>query len=236
MAGSASGSRLDSAASVGAGAITVLLRDRMAARSLPSFRALAQTAGISEAQVLKLRRGQAAQMRLATLQKLAAALEISLVELLKLGQVEALTAGPGLVDVDSKFDSPSPRELALGGECDRLQQQLTHQEQTLRQQFQQDSLYILETWMKNWPRVVHAVEGDRPDLLAAKVLPLVKPLEQLLAAWGVVAIGCVGKSLAYDPQWHQLIQGSAQAGEAVTVTRPGYRQGDRLLHRAEVKA
>jgi len=206
--------------------ITDQLRSHMQAQGLTSFRALALAAGISEGQILQFRRGKASQMRLAALQKLATALALSLIELLDLAGLQTLNASPG------RPTSASGRELQA--ECKRLQQQLTEQEMELRQGFQQAALYQLETWMKNWPKVVHAVQTDRPDLAAAKVIPLLKPLEQLLQSWDVETIGCIGKPLPYDPQAHQLRQGQAQPGETVTVTRPGYRQGNRLLHRAEV--
>jgi len=206
--------------------ITDRLRSLMQAQGLTSFRALALAAGISEGQILQLRRGKASQMRLAALQKLATALALNLTELLDLASIQKQPPSP------ERPASASGGELKA--EYERLQQQLTEQEAELRQGFQQAALYQLETWMKNWPKVVHAVQTDRPDLAAAKVIPLLKPLEQLLKSWDVETIGCIGKPLPYDPQAHQLGQGQAQPGETVTVTRPGYRQGDRLLHRAEV--
>lgn len=201
----------------------------MQSQNIPSFRALAQSAAISEGQILQFRRGHAPQMRLEMLQKLAGALKLDLPELLNIAGIQSLAA-----PLEAIAAAPSDNDLRA--EYDRLKQQLTQQETELRQRFQQESLYLLEAWMKNWPRVVHAVQTDKPDLAAAKILPLIKPLEQLLKSWGVETIGCIGKPLPYDPQVHQLVQGQAQAGETVTVSRPGYRQENRLLHRAEVRA
>ncbi len=210
--------------------ITAQLRSCMESQGIPSFRALAQSAGISEVQILQFRRGNAPQMRLAMLQKLAEALQLDLPELLTVAGIQSSAVAA------ETSATPSSSDSELRAEYDRLKQQLSQQETELRQRFQQESLYLLEAWMKNWPRVVHAVQTDKPDLAAAKILPLVKPLEQLLQSWGIETIGCIGKPLPYDPQSHQLIQGQAQAGETVTVSRPGYRQGNRLLHRAEVRA
>lgn len=207
--------------------ITAQLRSRMEAQGISSFRALAQSAGVSEGQILQFRRGKAGQMRLVMLQNLAEALQLSLPECLSLAEAQSPAA-------PSELPPALAADNALQAEYDRLQQQLARQETELRQRFQQESLYALEAWMKNWPKVVHAVQTHKPDLLAAKILPLVKPLEQLLDSWGVETVGCMGKPLAYDPQFHQLVRGQAQPGETVTVLRPGFRQENRLLHRAEV--
>jgi transcriptional regulator with XRE-family HTH domain len=229
------------------GGIAEQLRSLMQVQDVTSFRALAQRAGVSEGQILQLRRGKIAQMRLEILQRLAISLGIDLAALLSLGGIplghpastRSAATGSGHKDPpadNAPADNASHSEnTALQQEYERLEQRLAQQETDLLQRFQQDSLYALEAWMKNWPRVVHAVQTDKPDLAAAKVLPLVKPLEQLLQSWGVEAIGCIGKPLPYDPQVHQLVQGNAEPGHDVLVIRPGYRQGQRLLHRAEVK-
>jgi molecular chaperone GrpE (heat shock protein) len=67
-------------------------------------------------------------------------------------------------------------------------------------------------------------------------LPLVQSIDQLISQWGVMAIGEVGSTLSYDPQWHQLIEGSANLGELVTVRYVGYRQAEKLIFRAKVMA
>jgi molecular chaperone GrpE (heat shock protein) len=71
---------------------------------------------------------------------------------------------------------------------------------------------------------------------AVKLLPLVRPVQQLLSQWGVEAIASVGAEIPYDPQFHQLIAGTAQPGETVKVRNLGYRQGEKLLHRVKVSA
>jgi molecular chaperone GrpE (heat shock protein) len=68
-----------------------------------------------------------------------------------------------------------------------------------------------------------------------KILALLTPLQKLLTAWGVEPIGEIQAHVDYDPQQHKLVQGTAQPGDRVEVVRPGYRQGETLLHRAEVQ-
>jgi molecular chaperone GrpE (heat shock protein) len=71
-------------------------------------------------------------------------------------------------------------------------------------------------------------------LPAVKLLPLVKPVTDLLKHWGVEAIASVGEIVPYDPQWHQLMERSAEPGETVKIRYVGYRQGEKLLYRAKV--
>ena len=49
-----------------------------------------------------------------------------------------------------------------------------------------------------------------------------------------MAIATVDEELAYDPQDHQLMKGTAQPGELVKVRYVGYKQGDKLLYKAKV--
>jgi hypothetical protein len=64
--------------------------------------------------------------------------------------------------------------------------------------------------------------------------PLLRPLERLLAEWGLETIAAVGAIVAYAPQEHQLLEGSALPGDPVKVRYVGYRQGPVLLYRAKV--
>jgi transcriptional regulator with XRE-family HTH domain len=101
------------------------------------------------------------------------------------------------------------------------------------QEFQQTSLQILESWLVQFPTAAQAAQQN-PDLPAARLLPLIRPVEQLIKSWGVEAIAPVGSEQTYDPQVHQLMEGTAAAGDRVKIRYAGYRQGDRLLHRARV--
>jgi DNA-binding Xre family transcriptional regulator len=100
-------------------------------------------------------------------------------------------------------------------------------------EFQQASLQILESWLVQFPTAAHAAQQN-PDLPAARLLPLLRPVEQLVKSWGVEAIAPVGSEHAYDPQVHQLLEGTVAAGDRVKIRYAGYRQGERLLHRAKV--
>lgn len=204
---------------------THLLQELQQQVGVSSFRALAQVAGVSERQILRLRRGEVKQMRVEVLLKLSQTLEISLTELVATFSQEELD--------NQKAASQEPSLTQLKREYERLQTQLEHQRQELMQEFQQSSLQIIESWLLQWPTAAHKAQ-DNLQLPAAKLLPLVRPLHQLLQQWGVEAIAPVGTELAYDPQLHQLLEGTAQPGDLVQVRYTGYRQGEKLLYRAKV--
>ena len=197
------------------------LQSLMQRAGISSQRALAAKAEVSRWQVQQLHQGKASKMRLAVLEQLAAALDCSLAELLAvfdtapLAPLEA-TAADG----------------ALRQEYARLQLHLEQQAQDLRHQFQVEALGILESWLTYWPTAAKA--ATEQGLEAKKLLPLVQPVERLVASWGVTTIGTVGEELSYDPQRHQLVRGVAQSGALVRVSHVGYHHGDRLLLRAKV--
>ncbi|OLT57931.1 nucleotide exchange factor GrpE [Moorena bouillonii] len=196
------------------------LRQLMAKVGIPSFRQLSLRADVSELQVRRLRKGQVSQMQLKTLLKLAEALQVSVNQLLVMFL-------PDSVSTSQEEDS------TLKQEYQRLEQQLEQQRETLMQEFQQSSLQVLESWLVQWPTAAYAAQQNE-QLPAVRLLPLVKPVEQLLEKWGVEAIASVGDELPYDPQQHQLMSGTAQPGDRVRVRYTGYRIGDKLLHRAKV--
>ncbi|WP_424095235.1 nucleotide exchange factor GrpE [Moorena producens] len=196
------------------------LRQLMAKVGIPSFRQLSLRADVSELQVRRLRKGQVSQMQVKTLLKLAQALQVSVNQLLVLFLPNSVST---LQEEDSTFKQ----------EYQRLEQQLEQQRETLMQEFQQSSLQVLESWLVQWPTAAYAAQQNE-QLPAVRLLPLVKPVEQLLEKWGVDAIASVGEELPYDPQQHQLMSGSAQPGDRVRVRYTGYRIGDKLLHRAKV--
>jgi molecular chaperone GrpE (heat shock protein) len=204
---------------------TLELQRLMQQAGFSSLRALSQASGVSELDLIRLRRGLALQTRADTLVKISQALEISITELLA-------TFAPGSVELPQESGSAAIAE-EIAQEYDRLQTQMQQQRETLIQEFQQQTLQILESWMLQWPTAASKAQ-ENPDLSAVKLLPLLRPIEQLLREWGVEAIATVGASIPYDPQFHQLMEGTAQPGETVKVRYTGYRQGDKLLHRAKV--
>jgi molecular chaperone GrpE (heat shock protein) len=84
-----------------------------------------------------------------------------------------------------------------------------------------------------WPTAAYAAAQNQ-QLPAVRLLPLVQPVEQLMQEWGVEANASVGSEIPYDPQWHQLMDGTAAPGEVVKVRYVGYRSAGKLLYRAKV--
>lgn len=203
------------------------LQQLMQGVGISSFKALSKTSGVSEKQLRRLRKGQVDQLRVENLLKLSQVLQVSVSELL---------ATFSSVDANKPWLPHQETEslTVLKQEYQRLQKQLENQRDTLKQEFQQSSLQILESWLVQWPTAAYAA-GQNQQLPAVRLLPLVRPVEQLMQEWGVEAIASVGSEIPYDPQWHQLMEGIAQAGELVKVRYTGYRLRDsKLLHRAKV--
>lgn len=209
-------------------AYTYLLQRLMQQVGVSSFKALSQSANVSEWQVQQLRKGQARQMRAENLLKLAQALQVSVSDLLN------AFSGADLRETSSTSEPSLTEELAaVKLEYQRLQAQMAQQREALWQEFQQTSLQTIEPWLLQWPTAAYAAQQN-PQAPAVKLLPLVRPLEQLLQQWGIEAIAPVGAETAYDPHLHQLMEGTAQAGDTVRVRYTGYRQGEKLLYRAKV--
>ncbi len=206
------------------------LQDLMQRVGISSYKVLSKTAGVSERQLLRLRRGELQQQRVDVLLKLSQVLQVSLSELVATFSQVELGAG--------KATPPEELQQAvtdLKQEYQRLQAQLANQRQELCQEFQQSSLQVIESWLLQWPTAAHKAQ-ENSQLAAVKLLPLVRPIQQLLQQWGVEAIAPVGAEIPYDPQLHQLLEGTAQPGETVKVRYTGYRQGEKLLYRAKVSS
>jgi molecular chaperone GrpE (heat shock protein)/DNA-binding Xre family transcriptional regulator len=204
------------------------LQDLMQRVGISSYKVLSKTAGVSERQLLRLRRGELQQQRVDVLLKLSQVLQVSLSDLVTTFSQVELSAG--------KATPPEELQQAvtdLKQEYQRLQAQLVNQRQELCQEFQQASLQVIESWLLQWPTAAHKAQ-ENSQLAAVKLLPLVRPIQQLLQQWGVEAIAPVGAEIPYDPQFHQLLEGTAQLGEIVKVRYTGYRQGEKLLYRAKV--
>jgi molecular chaperone GrpE (heat shock protein) len=224
------------------------LRFLMRQVELSSFKALSLAAGVSEQQVRHLRRGRISQMRLDTLIKLGQALQLPLTDLLQQfgdstiqnpkSKIVRLSAHAEVQNPHSNQELTGP-DLAnlklanLQQEYDRLQTQLAQQQQNLHQEFQQTSLQILESLLLQLPTAAYAAQQN-PQAPAIKLLPLLRPIDQLLQHWGISTIAPVGSEVPYDPQCHQLMSGVANPGDWVRVRYTGYQQGDKLLYRAKV--
>ncbi|MEA5576275.1 nucleotide exchange factor GrpE [Anabaena sp. UHCC 0451] len=210
---------------------TPKLQNLMQRAGISSFKSLSRTAGVSERQILRLRRGKLKQIKLDVLLSLSEILQISLSELVA-------TFSTGSFDSTTQHPITQAKLLQentdLKTEYERIVLKLEQQREDIQQEFQRSSLQILESLLLFWPTAAQKAR-ENPQLAAVKILPLVqKPLEQLLRAWGVEMIATVGAEIPYDPQCHELLQGTAQLGEIVKVCYVGYSQGDNLLYRAKV--
>jgi molecular chaperone GrpE (heat shock protein) len=203
------------------------LQDLMQRVGISNYKVLSKAAAVSERQLLRLRRGELQQMRLEVLLKLSQALQVSLTELVAtFSEVELNAETAPLEELQQAVAN-------LKQEYQRSQAQLANQRQELWQEFQRSSLQAIESWLLQWPTAAEKAR-ENPQLAAVKLLPLVRPIEQLLQKWGLEAIAPVGAEIPYDPQQHQLLEGTAQPGEKVKVRYIGYRQGEKLLYRAKV--
>ncbi|PSB67734.1 XRE family transcriptional regulator [filamentous cyanobacterium CCP1] len=231
---------------------TATLRSLMQQAEIPSFRALSRSAGVSEWQVEQLRRGKAAQMRVEVLARFSQVLKVPLSELIRLfaelpadffpdeASPPVAEPSPAISAIEAEIEeekSPSTADPVLAQlrqEYDRLQTQLTQQAEALERSFQRTTIQLLESWLVQFPTLVYAAQQN-PQFPARNFLIFMRPIEQLMQAWGIESIAPVGAEIPYDPQLHQLMEGVAQAGGMVQVRFTGYRQGEMLLYRAKVR-
>jgi molecular chaperone GrpE (heat shock protein)/DNA-binding Xre family transcriptional regulator len=204
-----------------------LLQQLMQQAGISTIEELSEIGGISELQLTRLRYGLLPKMQVETILKLAAALQVSVDQLI------ATFGSQSIPPIGIPAKETSTALTSLKEEYKQLQKQLEQQKESLNQEFQQTSLQTLESWLLQWPTAEAAVEKN-PQLPAERLLPLVKPVEKLIQQWGLEAIGFVGEEIPYDPQWHELMKGIAQPGETVKIRYVGYKQGDKLLYRAKV--
>ena len=102
-------------------------------------------------------------------------------------------------------------------------------------QWQRSSLDIVESLILQLPTAAFAAEKN-PTAPAVRLLPLLKPLDQLLTSWDVERIGEVGQEIEFNPHHHHWMGNAVMPapGSVVKVRYVGYFHGDRLLHRAKV--
>lgn len=186
---------------------------------IKSFRKLSELTGTSDRTIRKLRSGELHTLRWQTLVKISSTLQIPVTELL---------------DTFGAQSSSNTQQLELlQQEYQHLQQQLQQQGATLQTEFQYQSLQTLESLLTYLPAAKYAAT-KQPDFPASKIFPLLQSIDRLLAQWDVTVIGEIGTQITYDPHYYQLIEGTAQPGELVTVRYCGYRQGDKLIFRSKV--
>lgn len=189
--------------------------------NIPNWKALQRLGGISERQVLRLRRGEVGQMRVEVLLKVARVLQVSLDELLIDSAIDAKVGESEKSDLAVKHGQGETTDLA------------THHPSN-RNDLQREVLDLIESLLVQFP-IAAAKARENPNLEASKIIPLVEhPLKKLLTAWEITEIASVGTKIAYNPQYHQIREGTAQVGELVIVRSPGYHQQGRLIYRAQV--
>ncbi|EDX84349.1 hypothetical protein S7335_2046 [Synechococcus sp. PCC 7335] len=185
----------------------------MQAAGIDSYRMLAERAKVSRWQIQQLRNGHIRKMRLANIIQISEALGISFAELYTRFEPN-----------QSKHHSKHSVEPLVEGPV----------EATETNTIQIAALQTLESWLVQWPTIAKRAQ-DRPELSAAKILPFVRPVEQLMTEWGVEPIAAVDCQVAYNPTYHQLVAGHAEPGDLVRVTHTGAVHHGKLLHRAKVK-
>ncbi|MEM6610840.1 MAG: helix-turn-helix transcriptional regulator [Cyanobacteria bacterium P01_C01_bin.72] len=204
------------------------LQNLMQQANISDINELSQVAKVARLQLIRIQQGLILNLSAGAIAKIAQALNISLDQLLQVFV-------PQYQHKESPVTSTGNREAlsACRQEYQQLEQKMTQLEETLTSELQQDSLAIIESWLLQWPTAVTAVRHN-PQLPAVRLLALVEPVEELIKHWNVSPIATVGEELAYDPQNHQLMKGIAQPGELVKVRYVGYKQGNKLLHKAKV--
>ncbi len=203
------------------------LRTLMTQAGISSFRELSRRAAVSQWQVQQVRTGPLSNLRWGVLCQLSQALNLSPSQLI------AALDRPSNPTVTATGDSDLRDGESLKQEYQRLQAQLDQQSSQLQQDFQRESLEQLESFLRFWPTAAARVQQN-PQLPAKNILPLIRPLQQLLEDWGLIPIGDIDAIVPYNPQQHQLKQGQANPGDRVRITHRGYYHGNCLLWRAQV--
>lgn len=232
-----------------------ILQKLMENAGISNVSELSKIANVPELQIIKLQYGMILKLPLEFTINMASALQISVDEFvqtftfsaisLNQAEVQEQQSTEALASLEQKYqnlqeqfqkqrDSLASLET-LQQEYQRLQKQLEEQSTLLKQEFQQESLQMLESWLLQWPTAIAIVQKN-PQLPAERILSLVKPVEKLIQKWGIEKIAAVGDEVAYNPRQHELIKGTAEIGDLVKVRYVGYQKGDRLLYRAKVSA
>jgi DNA-binding Xre family transcriptional regulator len=201
---------------------TPQLQELMQQVGISSLSELYRSTGTSAHTIKKLRSGNLDTIRWESIVKISDTFQIS---------IDEFTSIFG----DREPRSPDRSIEILQQEYQQLQQQFQQQRETLQAEFQFQSLQTLESFLTYFPTAKQAAI-DNPDFPASKIFPLVGAIDRLIRSWGVTVIGTVGSQVNYDPRWYQLIEGSANPDELVTVRYVGYRQGEKLIFRARVGA
>jgi DNA-binding Xre family transcriptional regulator len=188
--------------------IRIILQDLMTQNEMENYLQLSRKSKVSELQFYRLENNLLDHIPFGVLKKIAKALNISVDTLIN--------------QLDDNFDRTIPND------------NLSLEKETLIQEYQQQTIAILESLLLQLPTVVYAVNNN-PDLPANRLLPLLEPLNQLLSSWGIESIDRVGDIVDYNPQEHELMENcDTESISKVEIRYVGYRQKDKLLYRAKV--
>jgi transcriptional regulator with XRE-family HTH domain len=207
---------------------TAVLTLYMSDRGIPSFRALSKASGLSRSAIDRLRRGQLPQMQVNTLLKLASFLKIDLESLVRSLSPLPIDPEEQPLNPDESYSVPISASISIP-----ISTPISRAD--AEELFQRSALQTLEPLLLQWSAAATAAQNN-PQLPAARLLPLLRPMELLLTEWGVTVIGSVGEDLAYDPIEHQGMESDdmLHPGDRVRVRFSGYRHLGNLLHRAKV--
>jgi len=206
-----------------------LLEDLMRQVNIPNIYELSRVAGVPRLPIIRIERGLIRNISVNAIAKIAKALNVSVDSLIETFSEQSVTN----ISTSTPKSKPDNALAACQQEYHKLQQEMLQQQEFLEAQFQKTSLETIESWLLQWPTAVTAVQKN-PQLPASRLIALIEPVEQLLKQWNVEAIATVGEQLAYNPQYHQLIRGTAEPGDMVEVRYVGYKQEDKLLYKAKV--
>ena len=212
-----------------------LLEDLMRQVNIADIYELSEIAGVARLPIIRIQRGLILNVSVGAVARIAKALNTSVENLIDTFS-DLYSTEPAEPQTSKSTSKISDRDDALATckqEYQKLQQEMFQQQEFLETEFQRASLETIESWLLQWPTAVTAVNKN-PKLPAARLIALVEPVEQLLKQWNIKAIATVGEKVAYNPQYHQLIKGTAQIGELVEVRYVGYKQEDKLLYKAKV--
>lgn len=220
-----------------------LLEDLMRQVNIADIYELSRIAGVTRLPILRIQRGLILNVSVGAIAKIAQALNTPVDSLIdtfserdqSLAKTELEASGNKLDKLDNNKSQNDDALAACKQEYQKLQQEMLQQQEFLEAEFQRSSLETIESWLLQWPTAAMAVSKN-PSLPAARLISLVEPVEELLKKWNVTSIATVGDKVSYDPQYHQLIKGTAEQGELVEVRYVGYKQEDKLLYKAKVSS
>jgi len=138
-------------------------------------------------------------------------------------------ASPPTIERENKQDQINDLREDFKKEYHLLQQEMDN----IKQEVQRSAFYSLESLLLQLPTVTAAIQQN-PDFPSVKLLPLFRPVNQLLREWNIEPIGTVGAKAVYDPPYHEILEGTAQEGDLVTVRYVGYKQGESVLYKTKI--